>query len=112
MNGLHQQIEAKRREITAAQATLDDQDASPQSSHDALERMPRLRRELEQLCVCAHKGEHAIGEMRWALNAMVNEMPVKGRELSLAITHAEDAITRLRNHLGHAAEPTPTLQAD
>jgi hypothetical protein len=30
----------------------------------------------------------------------MEEMPVKGRELSLAITHAEDALHRLRRHLG------------
>ena len=112
MNGLHQQVEAKRAELLKARATANDSDASPQESHDAFEKIQRLERELEALCVSAHKGEAAVAEMRWALNAMVNEMPCKGRELSLAVTHCEDAITRLRQHLGTEAEPSkPTVQA-
>ncbi len=99
MTGLHQQIEAKRREIAGSRATLDDQDASPQSSHDAFERMPRLERELDELCTSAHTGENAATQV----DEMIGKLslsPSKSAELVLAIRDLETAGFRLRQHLG------------
>jgi hypothetical protein len=105
MNTIYHEIAQKRRQIAADEAVI-SADGDPQSVHSAKERGPRLRRELEELCTTAHKGEAALAEMKWALNNMVNEMPVGGRELSLAINHAEDALHRLRRHLGTDVEPS------
>jgi hypothetical protein len=102
---IQQQIAAQRRRIAADEAAVAAGD-DLHLAEAAKQRLPRDRQELEKLCTTAHKGAAGIAEMRCALNKMVNEMPVGGRELSLAITHAEDAIHRLRNHLGTAAEPS------
>ena len=114
MKTIHQQIAEKRRQIVADEALVAGEKESWQTSttdmlavHEAKQRLPRLRTELEDLCESAHKGEAAVAEMRWALSKMVNEMPVGGRELSLAITHAEDALHRLRRHLGDAEASKP-----
>ncbi len=99
MNGLHQQIEAKRREITANEATFGDPDASAEATHDAFEKRQRLNRELDSLSFAAHAAENAAtwnAEMITKLNAS----PVKTAELMLAIRDFETAGFRLRQHLG------------
>lgn len=99
MNGLHQQIEAKRKEIAASEATAADENASPAASHDAFEKLPQLRRQLDSLCFAAHDGENAAS-LTAELIAKLAESPVKTAELMLAIRDFETAGFRLRQHLG------------
>jgi hypothetical protein len=97
--GIHHEIEMKRRHVEGERAAEKSVHADPRDAHEAGERAKRLDRELVDLCHTAHSGESAAEGMAKAI-ARMEEMPVKGRELSLAITHAEDALHRLRRHLG------------
>jgi hypothetical protein len=111
MNGLHQQLAAKRRDIAGLRATANDADASPEASHYAFECLPRQERELAGLCNSAFTGELVAEEISKAI-AKLHASPVKSAELQLSIRDLETAGFRLRQHLGTAPEPSkPTVQA-
>ncbi len=111
MSGLHQRIAFKRVEIAGSRATANDADASPQASHDAFERLPRLERELADLCNSAFTGELVAEEISKGI-AKLHASPVKSAELQLSIRDLETAGFRLRQHLGTEPEPSkPTVQA-
>jgi hypothetical protein len=112
MIGLHQRIAFKRAEIEGSRATANDADASPAASHDAFERLPRLERELTDLCNSAFTGELAAEDIgKWI--AKLHGCPVKSAEMMLCIRDLETAGFRLRQHLGTEPEPSkPTIQAD
>jgi hypothetical protein len=99
MPGIHQTIADRRASIAGKRATLADPEASPSALNDAGQRLPRLERELGELCTAAHTGENAsswFGEMITKLTGS----PVQSEDLTLAIRHLEDAGFRLRRHLG------------
>jgi len=106
MKGLHQQLAGKHREIELAeQAVEKDREswrtptADMVAAHDAKERLPRLRNEAAKLATDIELGEAAHQSLNHALTHM-RTIDAGGRELSLAITEAETAVWRLRNHLG------------
>jgi len=86
-----------RRRIATDEATVAE-DRHLHETHLAKERLPRLRSECERLAAQVSFGEEGLRLIESGLSYLRNLDD--GRELSLAITHAEDAITRLRNHLG------------
>lgn len=103
MSGIHQRISFKLAEIAGADGTLQDADASPAASHEAFERLPRLKTELEELCHSAHVGASVAFDIEQGI-AKLNGSPVKSAELQLAIRDLETAGFRLRQHLGPAPE--------
>jgi hypothetical protein len=98
MKGLHQQLESKGRHIAADEATV-ARDEHLHETHLAKERLPRLRHEAAKLATDIELGEAAHQSLNIALTHM-RTIDAGGRELSLAITEAETALWRLRNHLG------------
>jgi hypothetical protein len=106
MKGLHQQLGGLCRQIAADEATV-DQDreswrtptADMVAAHQAKERLPRLRNEAAKLETDIELGEAAHHQLTVALTNM-RTIDASDRELSLAITAAEAAQWRLRNHLG------------
>ena len=108
MNGLHQQLEAKRRQIASDEAIIDSHD-NLQAKFDARERLPRLRNEAALLDTDIELGEAAAGQLKHAL-FHARTINNGGRELALAMTYLETAAWRLRCHLGN--KPEPTIQAD
>lgn len=110
MNGIHQRVADKLAEILGSRSTANDPDASAQASHDALERLPRLQRELEDLSRTAFIGEGVADKIDHAI-ARLQESNVKTAELQLAIRELETAGFRLRQHLGTIPEPTKPAQA-
>jgi hypothetical protein len=97
--GIHQRIAFKRAEISGSRATANDAEASAAESHDAFERLPRLERELEDLCQSAHTGENAA-EQTDEMIGKLSSCPARSAELMLAIRDLETAGFRLRQHLG------------
>ncbi len=103
MNGLHQQLEAKRRQIAADEKTVEE-DAYLHETHLAKERLPRLRSEACTLETDIELGEAAAVQIRQGLNN-ARTIATGGRELALAMTYLETAEWRLRCHLGTKPEP-------
>ncbi len=99
MKGLHQQIAAKRSDISGDRAKANDPEASAGESHDALERLPRLERQLADLSTSSHIGENAAAQTEEMIGKL-RESPVITAELQLAIRDLETAGFRLRQHLG------------
>ena len=110
MNGIHQRIESKLTEIASANATLQADDATPAESHDAFERLPRLKKELQELCAAGHVASVVAFDTARAIEKL-NASPVKSAELQLAIRDLETAGFRLRQHLGPAPEPSKPAKA-
>jgi hypothetical protein len=106
VKGLHQQLGGLCRQIAADQATVDqDQEswrtptADMVAAHQAKERLPRLRDEAAKLETDIELGEAAHHQLTVALSNLLT-IAAGGRELALAITAAETAQWRLRQHLG------------
>ena len=100
MKPLHQQLADKLRQIAADEALVAE-DRHLHATHQAKERLPRLRNELAKLQTDIELGEAAHTQQQHALTNL-RTISAGGRELSLAITHAEDALHRTRRHLGEA----------
>lgn len=98
MKGLHQQLAGKRREIAADEARV-ERDEDLHETQWAKERLPRLRNEAAKLETDIELGEAAHQSLNIALTHM-RTIDASGRELALAITEAETALWRLRQHLG------------
>jgi hypothetical protein len=101
--GLHLQLRETRGQIAAAEALV-AAGKHLYETHKAEEALPRLRHQHDQLEFDIALGEDAHGYLVQAI-ATLGSL-VGGRELSLALTHAEDAMIRLRRHLGHPEEST------
>jgi predicted nuclease with TOPRIM domain len=104
MKPLHQQITEKRRQIAADEALVFE-NRHLHTTHQAKERLPRLREELAKLETDLELSEAAHHQLTTALSNL-RTVTNGGRELSLAITHAEDALHRTRLHLGEPATPS------
>lgn len=98
MKSLYQQLADKLRQIAADEALVAE-DRHLQVTHQANERLPRLRRELATLKTDIEVGEAAYTNLQHGLTHL-RTISASGRDLSLAITHAEDALHRTRLHLG------------
>ncbi len=98
MKPLHQQLAEKLRQIAADEALIAE-DQHLHATHKAKACLPGLRRELATLQTDIELGEAAHTQLQHALTNL-RTMTAHGRELSLAITHAEDALHRTRLHLG------------
>lgn len=109
MKPLHQQLADKVRQIAADEALV-AADEHLHATHQAKERLPRLRNELATLRTDIELGEAAHMQLQHALTNL-RTIAAGGRELSLAITHAEDALHRARLHLGTAPEPSKPAEA-
>jgi hypothetical protein len=103
MNGLHQQLAAKRRQIAADEATV-AADEHLHATHQAKERLPRLRAEAATLETDIELGEAAHHQMTTALSNMRTIGNGDGL-LSQAITEQKTAIWWLRDHLGEPETP-------
>lgn len=101
MKSLHQQLADKLRQIAADEAVVAADDHLV-ATHRAKERLPRMRDELATLRTDIELGEAAHTQLQHALTNL-RTISAGGRELSLAITHAEDALHRTRLHLGDAS---------
>lgn len=102
---LHQQLADKVRQIEADEALVAEE-LHLHSTHQAKERLPRLRDELATLRTDIDVATLAKYELDRAL-AHMRTQAIGSRELALAITDAETAAWRLRNHLGDAAGCKP-----
>ncbi len=112
MSTLHQQLETKRRESAATELKANGVAGTLQVSHDARERLPRLRNEVAALETDIELGEAALSQLNQGLNN-ARTIANGGRELALAMTYLETAAWRMRCHLGTASEPSkPTVEAD
>lgn len=110
MKPLHKQLAEKVRQIEADEALV-AADEHLLTTHQAKERLPRLRNELATLQTDIELGEAAHMQLQHALTNLRTIAGTGGRELSLAITHAEDALHRARLHLGTAPEPSKPAEA-
>lgn len=104
MKGLHQQLAEKRQHLAIENTTATSIHSDPRDAHEAGDRAARLVDEIAKLETDIELGEAAHHQLTIALSNS-RTIATGGRELSLAITHAEDAITRLRNHLGQNLGP-------
>ncbi len=98
MNGLHQQLAAKRSDLKANEAKARSTSADPRDASDAKERLPFLKQEIEWL-----EGQIAISEMGLhLLDRALSNLRIldPAREANLCINAAEVSVFRLKNHLG------------
>jgi hypothetical protein len=102
MNPLHQQLAQKVLQIAADEALV-AADEHLLTTHQAKERLPRLRNELAKLRTDIEIGELAARHFEQGLNYF-RTIATTGRELSLGISDAETAAWRFRNHLGQACD--------
>lgn len=98
MKTLHQQLAEKRQQIAAAEALVAVGEHLYET-HLAKERLPRLRDEAASLDTSIELSTAAATNLNHALTHMRTQAD-GSRELHLAITEAETAAWRLRNHLG------------
>ncbi len=100
MKPLYQRLAEHRRQIAADEALV-AADEHLHTTHQAKERLPRLRDELAKLTTDLELAEAAWIQQTHALSNL-RTITHGDRELSLAITHAEDALHRIGLHLGKA----------
>lgn len=97
--GLHQQLATKRKHLEMERQKEGSIRADPRDAHEAGVRAAGLIGEVGDLSQSVHLGEAQAEKITDAL-AKLETLPVKGRELALAITYLETGLWRLRKHLG------------
>lgn len=99
--GLHHEIEQLRQSIEIDREKERCPSSDPRDAHEAGERAKSREKQLSVITANAINGEIAFDDITKGLARLEEVHPSeRGRELSLAITHAEDALNRLRRYLG------------
>lgn len=97
-NGLHQQLEQKRKWLAIDEAKAVAEDTDPREASDIEIKLPREREEVARLEAQIASGEEALRLIETGLGFLGNLDA--GVQLQLSIHAAEASAWRLRNHLG------------
>jgi hypothetical protein len=103
MKPLYDKLDHARCSLATAREVAASPDSSPRDAHEAKASIPNWERgialletDIELACAARQHLQHALNNLRSTSGAH------SGRELSLSITHAEDALHRCTLHLGEA----------